>query len=156
MRPLNDLLAQALIPLLLLPGCTAMPETEHQQRLDALQARDRAWKAAAAERDLDGMMAIYAPDAREMLPGMPAVEGREAIRDFYAGLIEQFPRFAHHFEADDIILSDSGDLAVVRGRFRFTADTRKPDEVQAGKFVGVWEYDGERWWLKINISNSDA
>jgi hypothetical protein len=33
-------------------------------------------------------------DAQELLPGCPAIVGREAIRQFYAGLIQQLPRLA--------------------------------------------------------------
>ena len=122
---------------------------------ERIRALDEAWAAAAARRDLNGMMAIYAPAARELLPGCPAIVGREAIRQFYAGLIQQFPRFAHHFELEAITVAQSGDLAVVRGSYRFTADTLKPEQVQVGKFVGVWSSWGGDWRLVLNISNSD-
>jgi ketosteroid isomerase-like protein len=47
-----------------------------------IRARDAQWLAAAARRDLDGMMAIYATDAEELQPGLPSIAGREAIRRF--------------------------------------------------------------------------
>ena len=115
-----------LLLLVLLPSAPARAGTmtDHEARLRRL---DAAWKEAAAAHDLDGMMAIYAEDAREILPGMPPIVGREAIRDFYAGLMRTFPRFAHHFEAEEITVSASGDLAVVRGRYRFTPDREQPE-----------------------------
>lgn len=58
----------------------------------AFRALDEAWAAAAARRDLDGMMAIYAQDAQELLPASPTIVGRDAICQFYAGLLERFPR----------------------------------------------------------------
>lgn len=122
---------------------------------ERIRALDRTWADAAARRDLDGMMAIYAPDARELQPGMPPVVGLEAIRRFYAGLIEQFPRFLHQFEPETITVARSRDLAVVRGSYRFTPDRRRPGEVQAGKFVGVWGRREGDWRLLLNISNSD-
>lgn len=124
----------------------------HVERLRAL---DAAWKAAAARRDLDGMMAIYASDAWELLPGMQPIVGHEAIREFYRRLLEALPRFEHDFEAGEILVAESGDLAVVRGSFRFTADADHPNDVQVGKFVGVWRRRGEDWRLQINISNSN-
>ena len=48
----------------------------------------------------------------------------------------QLPRFAHHFEPESINVAESRDLAVVRGRFRFTADTLRPEKVQAGNSSG--------------------
>ena len=86
-----------------------------------------------------------------MLP----IVGRDAIREFYRGLIEAYPRFAHQFEAHEIIVAASSDLAVVRGSYRFTADTLRPTELQTGKFVGIWRRRDEDWRLQMNISNSD-
>ena len=131
-----------------------MPST-CQGAADRIRALDEGWARAAAARDLDGMMAIYAEDARELLPGLPVVVGREAIRAFYQGVIEQLPRFWHHFEPLDIVVADSEDLAVVRGAYRFTADSTHPGTVETGKFVGVWRRRAGDWRLALNISNSD-
>jgi len=66
-----------------------------------IRTLDEEWSAAAARRDLDGMMVIYATDAGELLPGMPAVVVREAIRDFHRKLIGRLPDFAHEFAPAD-------------------------------------------------------
>ena len=101
------------------------------------------------------MMAIYAADAQELLPHMPPIVGRDAIREFYRGVIKELPRFAHQFDATAVIVAKSGDLAVVLGSYRFTADTLRPAEVQIGKFVGVWRRRDEDWRPQMNIYNSD-
>lgn len=88
-------------------------------------------------------------------PRLRGDRGPEAIRQFYAGLIQQLPRFGHQFEPEAITVAQSGDLAVVRGSYRFTADTLKPEQVQVGKCVGVWSRRGGDWRLVLNISNSD-
>jgi len=132
-----------------------MNSTNRDQHIEQIRVLDEAWKESAAQRDLEGMIAIYAPDAQELLPDMLPIVGRDAIREFYRGLIEAFPRFAHKFEAHEIIVAESGDLAVVRGSYRFTADTLLPAEVQTGKFVGIWRRRGGDWRLQMNISNSD-
>ena len=132
-----------------------MNSTSLEQHAAQIRALDEGWKTAAARRDLDGMMAIYAPDAQELLPDMPPIVGRDAIREFYRGVIEELPRFAHQFEAHEVILAESGDLAVVRGSYRFTPDTLRPAEAQIGKFVGVWRRRDGDWRLQMNISNSD-
>jgi uncharacterized protein (TIGR02246 family) len=126
--------------------------SQHVHRIRALDAQ---WLAAAARRDLDGMMAIYAPDARELVPDVPALIGIPAIRGFYATLMEQMPRFAHDFDVREITVGAAGDLAVVRGTYRFTPDAHVPSKVHSGKFVGVWHRLGGDWRLAINISNSD-
>jgi uncharacterized protein (TIGR02246 family) len=134
---------------------TSMKSSTNDDDASRIRELDNAWAEAARRRDLDGMLAIYAPDAQELLPGSPAIVGREDIRHFYQNLMEQLPRFAHHFEPQSIIVAESRDLAVVRGRFRFTPDTLRPETVQAGKFVGVWRRRQGEWQLLLNISNSD-
>lgn len=130
--------------------------TDVNKHAEQIRELDEGWMRAAAQRDLDGMMAIYAPDARELLPGMPPVVGREAIREFYRGVLDALPRFAHRSDIDDIVVAESGDLAVVRGSYRFIADTERSEEAQTGKFVGVWRNRNGEWRLQINISNSDG
>ena len=125
---------------------------EHAARIRAL---DDQWLEAAARRDLEGMLTIYAPDARELLPDSPAIVGRDGIRAFYARLLDQLPRFAHRFEAEEITVGGAGDLAVVRGSYRSTPDTLQPAQVQTGKFVGVWRRREGDWRLVVNISNGD-
>ena len=130
-----------------------MPAADTSIHSARIRALDEAWLAAAANRDLDGMLAIYAPDAQELLPNMAPLVGRDSIREFYRELLERLPRFRHHFEPLEIFVAASGDLAVVRGTYEFIADTTRPDERQNGKFLGVWERKGGDWRLRYNISN---
>jgi uncharacterized protein (TIGR02246 family) len=127
-----------------------------QEHVAEILALDESWKIAAGRHDIDGMMAIYATDAQELLPGIPPIVGVEAIRAFYEGVMDAFPRFAHAFTMEEIVVSDSADLAVVRGSYRFTADTDEPAAVQVGKFIGVWRRRAGQWRLQFNISNSNA
>jgi len=136
-------------------GSTRRMDSAAAEHVHRIRTLDAEWLAAAARRDLEGMMAIYAPDARELLPDVPALIGTTAIRGFYANLMEQMPRFAHHFDAQEITVGVAGDLAVVRGTYRFTPDIQVPSQVHSGKFVGVWRRLGGDWRLAINISNSD-
>jgi len=126
--------------------------TRHAERIRELE---EAWCVAVAQRDLDGMMEIYAPDAYELLPGQAALTGREAIRDFYRGVLDQFPRLRHSFDLQEITIAESADLAVVRGTYRFTPDADVPDVVEVGKFVGAWIFFEGDWRLEVNISNTD-
>ena len=101
------------------------------------------------------MMAIYAPDACELLPDIPPLIGIAAIRDFYGNLMAQMPRFAHSFAVQEVLVSTGEDLAVVRGTYRFIPDIQVPTQVNPGQFVGVWRYLAGDWRLAINISNAD-
>lgn len=122
---------------------------------DRIRVLDESWCAAVRSRDLDGMMAIYAPEAQELLPGVPAIVGRDAIRAFYSDVLQRFPHLEHRFDLHEITIAESGDLAVVRGSYRFTPDSERPERAEVGKFVGVWVFYGGDWRLQLNISNSD-
>ncbi len=43
--------------------------------------------------DADGLSALYEPDALLVGPGGQAIQGRPAIRDFYASLLKDRPTF---------------------------------------------------------------
>ena len=49
----------------------------------------RLWQDAANAGDLDAFVALYDPDARVLLPDGATLEGREAIREVYAGLFAE-------------------------------------------------------------------
>lgn len=126
--------------------------TRHADRIREL---NESWLEAARRKDLDGMMAVYAPDAQELMPGQPAVVGREAIRELYQELIAKSPRFNHAVAFEEVMIAESGDLAVVRGAYRFTMDTNEPEREEIGKLVSVWVYLTGDWRISLIIANSD-
>jgi len=106
--------------------------------------------------DLDGMMAIYTPGGAGAAAGTAAPGRARRIREFYRQLLIDLPRFQYSFSMDEVTIAESADLAVVRGAYRFTFDEEQPDDVDDGKFVGVWVFNSGDWRLQINISNSDS
>ena len=81
---------------------TSASSETHAARIRAV---DEEWKLAAANRDIDGMLAIYADDAQELMPGVPAITGREAIRAFYVRVLNDLPRYMHELQMDEIIVA---------------------------------------------------
>jgi len=132
-----------------------MDQVTATRHADRIRELNESWLAAARRRDLDGMMAIYAPDAQELMPAQPAVVGREAIRELYRQLITSSPRFGHAVSMDEVTIAESGDLAVIRGSYRFTYDENTPERVDIGKLVSVWVYLLGDWKLQLIIANSD-
>jgi uncharacterized protein (TIGR02246 family) len=126
--------------------------TRHAERIREL---NESWTDAVARRALDEMMTVYAPEAQELVPGQPAIVGREAIRAYYRGVLDELPRLRHFFDQQEITISEAGDLAVASGTYRVTPDADLPDDIVTGKVVGVWVYYEGDWRLQINISNSD-
>jgi uncharacterized protein (TIGR02246 family) len=132
-----------------------MDQLTASRHADRIRQLNQAWVAAALERDLDAMMAIYSLDAQELLPGEAALIGRDAIREYYASLLEDLPRCSYSYDTQEVTIAESADLAIVRGSYRFVPDDQEPDDVEIGKFVAVWVYFAGDWRLETTISNSD-
>jgi uncharacterized protein (TIGR02246 family) len=75
--------------------------------------RPEDWPRAFEERlnagDVDGVVALYAPDARFVTPAGGVLEGREAIRSVLAGLVAVRTRFRSRV----VRAVTAGDVAVL-------------------------------------------
>jgi ketosteroid isomerase-like protein len=94
----------------------------------------------------------YAEDAKFLMPGAPAVEGRQAIKAAFASL----PITSMKFEILDI--EGRGDLAYVRGAYDLTLAPpgATAPVVDKGKYVEIWKKQVDGSWKAIrDIFNSD-
>jgi ketosteroid isomerase-like protein len=69
------------------------------------------------DQDLDGLMALYAPDATMVLPDGSTVTGTEAIRELWSGLLAMGGRMTLRTR----YAIEAGDLAVLSNEWTFTA-----------------------------------
>ncbi len=65
--------------------------------------------SAVNETRLDDLAAVFAEDGVLSFPMLAPLEGRKAIRDFYAGVLEFYPK--RHDDVTRWFVSDSGDVA---------------------------------------------
>ena len=94
----------------------------------------------------------YAENAEFLMPGAPAVEGREAIKAAFASL----PITSLKFEIQDI--EGRGDLAYVRGAYELTLAPpgAAAPVVDKGKYIEIWKKQTDGSWKSIrDIFNSD-
>jgi uncharacterized protein (TIGR02246 family) len=75
-------------------------------------------EAGVNSQDLDGLMALYAPDAAMVLPDGSTVTGTEAIREQWAGLLAMKGRMTLRSR----YAIEAGDLAILSNEWTFTAD----------------------------------
>jgi uncharacterized protein (TIGR02246 family) len=102
------------------------------------------------KRDAATMWSVYAPDARLLPPGAPAVDGAAAIVDFWKQVLDQG---VDGGSLTTLLVEERDDLAVEEGQFQITAGGAV---VESGKYVVVHrrQPDGSwRWWR--DIFNSD-
>ena len=102
-----------------------------------------------------GVAELYTEDAALMPPGAARLDGREAIQQFWQGLLDA--------GVGDISLTtqeveDAGDSAVEIGTISATAPGDGDARVAlTGKYIVVWRRDGGgNWRLHRDIWNFDA
>jgi uncharacterized protein (TIGR02246 family) len=124
---------------------TTPPDTDRDSERD-VRAVAAAIIAADNARNLDSVLALYAPDAVLMPPGEEPVRGRDAIRPRYEALFRSFNP-AIRSELDEVRVA--GSLAFVSGRN--TGDLRPREPAAAARrlndlFVMVLAREpGGRW-----------
>jgi uncharacterized protein (TIGR02246 family) len=151
-----------LVLLLSLAACTqapppAPPDTRAADQKAILDV-ETAWSADMNSKDLDKMVSHYADDAILMLPDMPAMKGKDAIR---AGLKPMLAdkNFALGFVPTAVEASKGGDLAYSYGTYTSTMTnpkTKKP-VTEHGKYATVYRKQADGSWKAIlDIDNADA
>lgn len=138
----------AIVLVTLLSGCTR-PAVDLEAEGEALMQRSRDWSDVAATNDLDAIMAWWAEDAVMMPPGVPAVEGKPAIRDYVEAAM-QLPGFQISWEPLTVHVASSGDMAYMIERNISTVTDSSGNLVTTyGKVVTVWRKDADGSWKNV-------
>jgi ketosteroid isomerase-like protein len=133
--------------LLSLASCQAhQPSTNSRPQVDAIKARYTAWKHAFEMRDLDGIMAIYAPDvdAYDVVPPLQFY-GADAYRKDYASFLSQF-KGPVRVNDPNIHIEQSGNIAFAFGleRLRGTTTDGRPVDLWV-RFTDGWQRRNGQW-----------
>ncbi|MFQ5811370.1 MAG: YybH family protein [Armatimonadota bacterium] len=119
----------------------------------AIEGVIQEYVRTAMAGDPDAWAALWTEDAVKMTPNAPALEGRQAIRDWMAGM----PALTH-FTAPVVDVDGRGDLAYVRGTFTVTMTAAEMPEpvTEQGKYLSILRKQPDGAWLiAIDIWNSD-
>jgi uncharacterized protein (TIGR02246 family) len=100
-----------------------------------------AVEAGVNDQDLDGLMALYEPDAALVLLDGSVVTGREAIREQYAGMLQPDGRMTLRTR----YTLEIGDLAVLSNAWTFTAG----DQTMSAVTHEVARRQSEGGWLYV-------
>jgi ketosteroid isomerase-like protein len=94
----------------------------------------------------------YAPDAIELPPNQPAVQGRAAIAEFLGSFSK-----VTSFGAQTLDLTGAGDLAYQYGTYHMVMEGPNGPMTDDGKFIEVWkrQTDGS-WKVPYDMLNSDV
>jgi ketosteroid isomerase-like protein len=108
----------------------------------------RAWAEAFAERDLDAMMELFAPESIWVSPEGAAVEGLEGIRRVFADFLSLEDAV---YEAEDPTVYQAGEVALLSASW--TVEGRSADGdpvVMSGRTADVMRQVDGRWRYVID------
>jgi uncharacterized protein (TIGR02246 family) len=100
-----------------------------------------AVEAAVNDQDMDGLLALYAPDAALVLLDGSVVTGTEAIREQYTGILEMKGRMTLRTR----YALEVGDLAVLSNAWTLTAG----DQTMSAVTAEVARRQSEGGWLYV-------
>jgi uncharacterized protein (TIGR02246 family) len=121
----------------------ASPQTQA-----AVQATLQQWKDAYTRRDLDGALAVIAPDADVVGIGTGPDEWRVGPEAVKAQLERDFAQSeALSVDYEPLVVSEAGPVAWVAGQATVQARVDGQDLTLTGRFTAVLEQRDDRWLL---------
>jgi uncharacterized protein (TIGR02246 family) len=143
----------------LMAGCSQAPTPPADTRKAdeaAITAAGVALAQAAEAKDLDKCMSFYVDDPVLFVPGAPAVIGKDAVRQAFAGFLGVQ---ALKLETSGLIIdvAQSGDLAFERGSYSNTiTDAKGKTTTETGKLALVWKKQADgSWKIAADTNASD-
>lgn len=140
--------------LLALTACQQAAETpaDMAQIKTEIQALEDAWAAALNAQDLDALMAMYTDDAVSLPDNAPILVGKAAIRKQQEQDFASTPAGrAYSFEALDVY--GNGNTVTETGKSTYKDAAGKV--TGTGKYMCVWEKQGDKYLCVREIYNSD-
>jgi ketosteroid isomerase-like protein len=114
----------------------------------AVQATLQQWKDAYSRRDVDGALAVMAPDEDLVGIGTGPDEWRVGPAEFKVQLERDFAQSeALSVDYEPLVVSEAGPVAWVAGRARVQARVEGQDVSLTGRFTAVLEQRAGRWLL---------
>jgi len=137
-------------------GCDGSHRANLSDEEAAIHRTDANWLAAAASHDLNRVLPFWADDATILVPGVPPIIGKEAIRKY---VTESFatPGFSITWKTEKVEVSQSGDLAYSTGTNRVSLNG--PDGkslTEEGRGVTIWKKQTDGSWKCVLDVTSPA
>ncbi|HVX67337.1 MAG TPA: nuclear transport factor 2 family protein [Bryobacteraceae bacterium] len=114
-----------------------------------IREMDQELAANVENRDARRLVdAFYSSDAQVLPPHHPPVEGKEAIRGMWEGLLAGGMR---RLALDTTRIGISGDLAYGVGRYIMTSETADGVRSERGKYCVIYRLEDGRWRAIVDM-----
>ncbi len=128
--------------------------SSHDVVRQAIERGNQQFMEAFGRGDMAGVARLYTEDARLMPPGMPAMQGRAAIQQFWQGAAQMG---IHGVDLRTEEVQSTGDTAWEIGQATLHIRSESGQETtDTAKYVVVWAHQGGSWTLAVDIWNSNA
>ena len=144
----------------ILSSCNQTPPPARDTREDAQAIRDgeAAAQKDLAAKDVDKIATIWADDASLLMPNMPILTGKEAIRNSLTQFMGD-PNFSLSYAPTKVEVSRGSDYAYSQGTYTMNMTDPKTKKVitENGKYVTVYKKQADGSWKAVaDINNADA
>jgi len=130
-------------------ACAPAPVDNTDEARAGIAATNRRFMDLVEQKDAAGVAMLYTEDAKLLAPGAPPIEGRAAIEQAFAGMLQGIARV----QLDTVEVEGHGDTAHEQEALTFfDAGGAQIDE---GKAIVIWKKVGEEWKLHRDIFNSN-
>lgn len=123
----------------------------------AFEAAIATFHQALRSNDEDGVFAYVSDDVRLMPPAEPAIRGKTAMREWFAGFLSSYRTTSLVFSDCEIVVGD--DWAVELGTYEWGLQPAAGGEavVDRGNYIQLWKLHGDgQWRFEREIWNSSA
>lgn len=134
-----------LITAFLLQGCQTKNNTTPEADKERITAISAARAKAFNDWDAAGIAVHFTDDAQLMAPGKPALTGKEAVRQYYQSVFDEYhTQLESHYEEVEV----SGDLAYGRGFASVTLTPKNGGEpvVSTSKYLNILKKQPDGDW----------
>lgn len=140
------------------PAAVAAPAAANTKAdEDSIRALNVRWKQMLASKDTAGIGALFADDGAEFSPGMPPARGPAAVSRNYGGMFRMGKDVNLSFDAVDVAVAQSGDLAVERGTYRLSWTDDKGKAISDhGNYVTALKKVNGQWKVLADIVSTEV
>jgi uncharacterized protein (TIGR02246 family) len=122
-----------------------------------IEQSNQKWEQAMLNNDFNSVLNLYADDAISLPSYAPMMRGKQEISDAMKKDMEAGNRFTE-VDFNTIEVREEGDVAIEIGTYNMTMKMKEGGEdwSDTGKYITVWEKQGNEWKVAIESWNSDT
>jgi ketosteroid isomerase-like protein len=138
-------------------GCAPSSSFDPAAESSKLAQRDADWSSASFEgKDIDRIVSYWSDDAQVLQPGLPPINGKNAIRAFVTASLK-IPGFKIHWVSEKPVFSPDGKMAYMLGAVETTAPGSNGTlQSTHGRGVTIWRSDSDGVWRCVVDITNDA